>query len=127
MGPRPPELDFFGISELAHICEISLKTATRWKNSQSVPPQTALMVLRRDLGCFHSAWAGWHISSRGELCSPENWIATPGDVLAMQFHHSQLAAFRDQIRDLRAQLKVEELAQFEEQPLPTQWTIALKG
>lgn len=124
MAPRPPELDFFNISEIARICEISLKTARRWKNSQSVPPATALMVLRRDLGCLHPEWRGWTISQRGELCSPENWITTPGAVLAMHFHRSQLSALREEILILKKQLRTEEVEQYEEQPLPTQWEIA---
>jgi dTDP-4-dehydrorhamnose 3,5-epimerase-like enzyme len=83
------------------------------------------MLLRRDLGCLHPDWAGWTISRRGELCSPENWIARPGAIRAMHFHHSQLSALRQQINDLRGQLKREEIEQYEEQPTPEQWEIAV--
>lgn len=125
MATRPPELDFFNISDLALICAVSIKTAARWKRGQTVPPATALMVLRRDLGCLHPEWAGWTISARGELCSPENWITTPGAVLAMHFHRSQLSALREEILILKKQLKVEEVDQYEEQPLPEQWIYSL--
>lgn len=125
MATRPPELDFFNISEIAQICQISLKTATRWKRGQSVPPATALMVLRRDLGCLHPEWKGWVITHHGELCSPEKWLTMPGAVLAMHFHHAQMSALREQIADLRNRLRVEEVEQYEEQPTPTQWEIAV--
>src|SRR5882672_6100053 len=121
MATRPPELDLFNISEIAQLCLISLKTAARWKAGQTVPPATALIVLRRDLGCLHPAWTGWTISARGELCSPENWITTPGAVLAMHFHRAQLSALREEVLILKKQLKGEELDQYEEQPLPEQW------
>lgn len=126
MATRPPELDLFNISEIARICRISLKTAARWKNGQTVPPATALIVLRRDLGCLHPEWRGWTISHRGELCSPENWITTPGAVLAMHFHRSQLSALREEVLILKKQLKTEEVDQYEEQPLPEQWEYAVR-
>lgn len=121
MAAQPPELYSFSVSEIAQRCKVSLKTAARWKAGQSVPPATALMIMRRDLGCLHLAWSGWVISSRGELCSPENWIATPGGIRAMQFHGSQLSALREEILILKNQLKLEEIEQYEEQPLPGQW------
>jgi len=122
MATRPPELDFFNINEIARLCGISLKTATRWKRGQVVPPETALMVLRRDLGCFHPRWSGWHISGRGELCSPENWIATPGDVLAIQLTQAQLSAYRNENAALKEEIAFLEAGGYEEdQPLPQEW------
>lgn len=79
------------------------------------------MILRGDLGCLHPDWTGWKISSRGELCSPENWIATPGAIRAQQFHRSQLSALREEILILKSQLNFEEIERYEEQPLPDQW------
>lgn len=125
MKTPPPELYGIPISEIQRICGVSLKTVQRWKRGASCPPESALMLLRRDLGCLHPHWKGWHISLRGELCSPENWITTPGAVLAMHFHHSQISALRQQINDLRGQLRREEIEQYEEQPLPSQWEIAV--
>lgn len=81
------------------------------------------MIMRRDLGCFNSEWDGWVISARGELCSPENWLTTPGGVRAQQFHHNLTRALREEILVLKSQLKTEEVERYEEQPLPTQWEI----
>lgn len=118
MATMPPELYGLPISEVARICRISLKTARRWKRGQTVPPETALMMLRRDLGCFHPNWSGWHISERGELCSPENWIATPGNVRGIQLFQAQLSAYQLENRALRAE--IEALEGFEDQPLPSE-------
>lgn len=121
MAAQPPELFGLRVSEIAQTCKVSLKTAARWKAGQSVPPATALMILRRDLGCFNPEWDGWVINDRGELCSPENWIATPGGIRAQQFHHSLTRALREEILALKAQLRTEELERYEEQPRPDQW------
>lgn len=122
-----PEILFrYHINEIARICRVSLKTAQRWKTGQVGIPHTAIMVLSRDVGCFHPEWSGWVISARGELCSPENWITTTGAVLAMHFHRSQLSALREEILILKKQLKGEELDQYEEQPLPEQWEYAVR-
>jgi hypothetical protein len=117
-----PEILFhYNINEIARICRVSPKTARRWKAGQVGTPETAIMVLSRDIGTFHPDWIGWSISSRGELCSPENWIATPGAIRAMQFHRSQLSALREEILILKSQLATEEIERYEEQPLPDQW------
>jgi hypothetical protein len=122
---RPPEILFhYNINEIARICAVTVKTARNWKAGKSFPPQTAIMVLSRDLGCFSSAWAGWHISLRGELCSPENWIATPGDVLSIQLTQAQLSTYRSENRALKAALEQADAAGFEEQPRPEEWEIA---
>lgn len=132
MATRPPELDFFNISDIARICKVSVKTATRWKLGQSVPPATSLMVLGRDLGCLHPDWSGWTISGRGELCSPENWISTPGSVRASKLMNNTVGAYQRDNQYLRAavrslEAKVTRLenawAQVEDQPLPAQWDI----
>lgn len=112
----------FPISDIAAICGVDLSTARRWLRGASCPPPAALTLLqlmrKRDIGCFHAAWRGWTINPRGELCSPENWIATPGDVLSIQFLQAQLASWRLEAMKLR-----EELAgpQMENQPAPDQW------
>lgn len=124
MGGTPDILFFFSLNEIAQLCEVSLKTAKRWKAGQSVPPPTALMVLRRDLGCFHPAWKGWQIRE-GTLYSPEGWAASPGDVLSIQFTQSQLATYRSENRALKDVISMLEASGIaEEQPLPDQWEIA---
>jgi len=123
---RPPEiLSHYKINEIARICRVSVKTARRWKDGHIVPPETALMVLQRDLGCFDSAWAGWVISRRGELCSPENWVATQGDVRSVQLVQRQLGDYRREIQMLKAELNARDIP--DEQPLPTDWEIEIKA
>ncbi len=120
---QPPEILFhYSINEIARICAVTLKTARNWKAGKVCPPATALMVLQRDLGVFHPAWSGWTVSKRGELCSPENWIVTPGDVLSIQFTQAQLSAWRIEAQSLREQ--VYELEnRMDEQPTPDHWEI----
>src|ERR1043165_4704548 len=102
MATRPPELYGRPVSEVMHLCRISLKTARRWKQGQSVPPETALMILRGDLGCFDSAWSGWRLQN-GFLVSPEGWTASVNDVLSLQFLQAQLQAWRHEALQLRAE------------------------
>ena len=84
------------------------------------------MLLSRDLGHFHARWAGWIINQTGELVSPENWIASPGDVLSIQLTQAQLSAYRTENRALKAELEsVAAAAGYaEDQPMPEQWEIA---
>lgn len=122
---RVPEILFhYNINEIARICAVTVKTARNWRSGKVCPPATAIMVLERDLGCFHPDWAGWVISARGELCSPENWIATPGDVLSIQLVQAQLSTYRSENRALKAALANADMSGLEEQPLPEQWEIA---
>lgn len=115
MPQVPPELFLFKVSEIARICAISLKTAQRWRAGQSVPPATALMILRRDLGIFDKAWAGWSI--RGEtIFSPEGWEATQGDVRSLPLLRSAISAYRIENRNLKESLAFVEF--IDEQPLP---------
>jgi hypothetical protein len=123
---RVPEILFhYNFNEIARICAVSVKTARNWKAGKVCPPTTAIMVLSRDLGCFNAVWAGWKISQRGELCSPENWIATPGDVLSIQLTQAQLSAYRTENRALRAALDEAETPALEDQPSPEAWTVKL--
>lgn len=115
-------LFLFRVNEIAQRCGVSLKTARRWKAGQIVPPPAAIMLLTRDLGYLHPAWTGWVISLRGELCSPENWVATPGDVLSIQLTQMQLSTYRLENKRLKAELESMQCAGIvEEQPLPDQW------
>lgn len=125
---RKPPAILYGINirDIARICGVSLKTAQRWKSGQTVPPKTALAVLLGDLGCFDRAWAGWCIRGN-QIISPENWIATVGDVLSIQLTQAQLSAYRVENRSLKAEIDALEAGFFEEQPHPDQWEIALEG
>lgn len=101
MATRPPEIYGINISELARICHVSIKTATRWKNGTTCPPKSALLLLAGDLGCFDSAWAGW-IVRRGALISREGWEITVNDVLAVPMIRAQLEAYKTAERQILA-------------------------
>jgi hypothetical protein len=126
MRKPPPALYGLHIKDIARICGVSLKTAGRWKAGQTVPPKTALAVLTGDLGYLDPAWRGWTVHG-GQLISPENWIATPGDVLSIQLTQAQLSTYRSENRALKAALEAADAAGYEEQPEPGSWTIAIEG
>lgn len=120
-----PSNPCYGLStkDIARICKVDLATARRWKRGATCLPETAQMILQRDLGCFDPSWAGWRLQS-GYLVSPEGWSASPGDVLSIQLTQAQLSAYRAENRQLKADLLD---ATFEEQPAPENWSIALEG
>lgn len=122
-----PEILFhYNINEIARICRVSLKTARRWKSGQVGTPETAIMVLSRDLGIFHPDWSGWVLNDRGELCSPENWISTPGAVRGLQMMHATLGTYRRENQALKAEIRqfLKERDELDDQPLPGEWEYA---
>lgn len=116
MPPRPPEIYGRPISELARICHVSLKTAGRWKDGTTCPPKSALLLLVADLGCFDARWAGWRVY-QGCLVSPEGWEITLGDVISSPLLRQQLAAFKSELKRLRAAAE----PAIQDQPLPEVW------
>lgn len=80
---------------------MSLKTAMRWKRGDTRPPQTALMILSDDLGCFDHAWRGWQLRD-GKLISQEGWEVTPGDVLSLPLLRAQIAGYHAEERQVLA-------------------------
>lgn len=125
MSEGPPELYGLSAKHIAAVCGVDLATARRWKRGATCLPKAAALILARDLGCFHPRWAGWVINDRGELCSPENWIATPGDVLSIQLVQAQLATYRSENRALKQALAAEDISKYEEQPMPDQWEFGI--
>ena len=121
MRKPPPELYGIPIKEIARICHVDLATARRWKRGANCPPKSALFLLSGDLGFFDSLWAGW-ILRRGELISPENWIITRNDVLAVPLMRSQIAIYQSENRYLRA--LGESFAA--DQPLPGEASLRVK-
>ena len=101
MRPRPPEIYGIPISELARICQVSLKTARRWKDGSTCPPKSALLLLAGDLGCLDAAWEGWRVRG-GVLFSREGWQITVNDVLAVPLVRAQLEAYKTEERKLLA-------------------------
>jgi hypothetical protein len=65
------------------------------------PPETALMIIRRDLGCFSPYWVGWTINGE-DLIAPDGWTVNRNDALIVPLMHGQISALRAQIRDLKA-------------------------
>ena len=102
------------VKEIARICGVDLSTARRWKRGAKCPPQTALMLLSRDLGFLAPEWAGWTINGE-DLVSPDGWCVNRNDALIVPLMHGQIAALRAKIRDLEAADDTEGL---EDQPAP---------
>lgn len=112
-GPR--ELYFISVKDIARICEVSEKTAKRWKAGTTCPPKPVLLLLAGDLGCFSPEWRGWVV--RGdELISPEGWCITMADVRATPLQRAQIALYQAENRQLRAELERQDIP--EEQPEP---------
>jgi hypothetical protein len=111
----PPELFGINIKEIARICAVSEKTASRWKAGTVCPPKTALWILAGDLGCLDPAWRGWIIRG-SELVSREGWCITVNDVLASPLLRQQLAVYQAENRRLREDREASKYA--EDQPLP---------
>lgn len=101
--------------EIAMICEVSLRTACRWKSGATKMPPTARMLLCADLGCVDLDWSGWTIR-RGMLISPEGWQISRPDVTALPLLRQRIAAYESEIRRFNAKL-----LSMQEQPLPTEW------
>lgn len=101
MAPRPPELYGIPISEIARICRVSIKTATRWKAGTTCPPKSACLLLLGDLGCLDPQWHGWRVN-HGILYSPEGWEIGVNDVLAVPLMRAQLAAYQSEQRKLES-------------------------
>lgn len=101
----PPEV-------IAKVCQVSNKTARRWKQEKFEPPKTALMILAADLGAFDPAWRGWRVNN-GVLISPDGWEITMTDVLSAPLLRAQLEAYKAENRDLRTKWNA-----YDEQPMP---------
>jgi hypothetical protein len=118
MAQRENHFYGFPIKEIARICHVDITTARRWKRGARCPPESALLLIRGDLGCFDTAWKGWRLY-KGNLISPEGWEITRGDVISSPLLRQQLAAFKTELRRLRAAADAADLTH--EQPIPTAW------
>jgi hypothetical protein len=128
MADPIPELYGLSASYIARVCHVDLATARRWRRGATCLPYTARVLLTGDLSGFGPQWRGWKMKG-GCIVSPEGWAATPGDVMMVQLAQLQLGDYRRENRALKAvvaELEAEvERNQFEEQPLPDQWEIAV--
>lgn len=115
MRSRPPQLIGININEVARICHVSLKTAARWKSGTTCPPDSALMLLAADLGCFSEEWAGWRLNGQ-DLVSPEGWRIARGQVMIVPLMRQQLAAYEVELKKMKQQALL-----IQEQPVPEAW------
>lgn len=93
------------------ICEVSFRTACRWKSGHTVMPATARMLLCGDLGCVDQGWTGWRIQ-RGFLVSPEGWEISVNMIMGVPLMRQQLAAYQAELR---------RIDKIPDQPLPEVW------
>lgn len=110
-------LSGLSIKKIVEVCQVDATTARRWKRGAICPPQSALSLLTGDLGFLDPAWAGWNLI-RGHLVSPEGWEISMSDVLASRLHEAQLAAWRKEVRDMKALVAEYERGGYEDQPNP---------
>jgi hypothetical protein len=86
--------------EIAMICEVSFRTACRWKSGHSAMPPTARMLLCGDLGCIDQRWAGWRLQ-KGLLVSPEGWEISVNMIMGVPLMRQQIAAYQAEERKLK--------------------------
>jgi len=110
---KPPDA-LYGLSanHIAQVCRVDISTARRWKSGAICLPQTALMIITRDLGCFAAEWRGWTINGE-DLVSPDGWCVNRNDALIVPLMHGQISALRQQVASLQAARD-----DLEDQPLP---------
>src|ERR1700760_4887579 len=103
MKRQLPELYGIGINEIADRCKVSIRTARRWKQGTMCPPESALMILRRDLGAFSEHWKGWTIRDK-EITAPWGWTIARDHALTVPLMHGQISALRQELANLKKQL-----------------------
>lgn len=116
------------IKQIVEICGVDVTTARRWKRGAICPPQHLLEYLAAkvngDLSFLDPAWRGW-VLRHGALISPEGWQMTMSDVLASRLHEAQLAAWRREVRIIKAKLEEIERGGYIDQPLPDEWDVEI--
>ncbi len=88
------------VRELSQRLGVPQVTARRWLRTGRIPPlaQRAAEILSGDLGALNARWAGWCINAQGELCSPENWTYSPGDVMSLTFERARARTYAAKLR-----------------------------
>jgi DNA-binding transcriptional regulator YiaG len=101
--PVARELYGINVKEIAAVCKVTERTARRWKDGARSPPESALMVLRRDLRCFSDYWRGWTINGE-DIVSPEGWCIDRNQAMTVPLMHGQISALREKIAGLEKAL-----------------------
>jgi hypothetical protein len=119
---RPlPELYGLNVSEIARVCRVTERTARRWKEGSRRPPESALMVLRRNLGAFSEHWKGWTINGP-DIVSPDGWCIDRNHALTVPLMHGQISALRQKIATLEKALAA---ADAHDHPANQDWEIEI--
>lgn len=93
---QPLELNGLSLNEIATTCHVSERTARRWKAGTMCPPESALMLLRKDLGAFSPYWKGWTLRGK-QIISPDGWEIARDHALALPLVHSQIRTLRQEL------------------------------
>ena len=88
-------------ADIIDACQIDRRTLRRWRTTG--PPERIINALKYWRGELR-LWPGWIINSKGELCSPENMIFTPGILRARPYELALTREYRRQLRDLKRQM-----------------------
>lgn len=105
---------------IAEKCRVDVSTARRWKKGSSAIPYSANALMEGDLGALDRAWVGWRIID-GKLISPEQLVATPGEVRAIPFKDILIGSLREDARQLKEALEKEKGLAITNQPEPEEW------
>jgi hypothetical protein len=89
------------VADLVRLTGVHAATARRWRAGAGIPePCRRLLAMsaNRLAGC--PGWRGWSLVGE-ELCSPENWTYTAGEVLALTFLRAHVATIQAELRIVR--------------------------
>ncbi len=100
-GAVGKDLQQFRSADIAQRLGVPPVTVRRWLRTGKWPALArlaALVILGGDLGEIDPAWRGWTLNGRGELCSPENWTYSPGDVMSLTFERARASSYQAKLR-----------------------------
>ncbi len=88
------------------------RTVEKWIMNGRIPetPYRLLEITQNgQLKHIHNDWTGWRICSRtGQMRTPNGDKVSQGDIQAIRYRKRQIAQMQLEIREMRAQLQVNE-------------------
>lgn len=98
------------VAELSELTSVHVTTVRRWLRTKKLPEATyQLLDLLQNgsIARIHPAWSGWRLCPRDGVLIPPNGSRpfAPGHLCAMQLNYQRIAAMRNQIRELKKQLR----------------------